>query len=193
MRKFTYKKNAGRAVIVVAVALLAFSALSKTVFAEKGEKTPPAPAAATAPAMAELGWTVRCPEHKDQDKKKEAQNRCEAFQRLEVAETHARVAEFAVGFPKSGEESARGAVILPLGILLEQGVLMRIDEGKAAAFKIQYCTNGGCVSFINLDKNTLEDMKKSESVHFVFKAVNGQNVDLSMKLAGFAKVLKQIL
>jgi invasion protein IalB len=183
-----------RAVIAIAVSALALGCLVfvKASFAEKAAAKPPAAAAAPAPAKeeptaVELGWTKRCPEKP----KDGSPLKCEVFQRLEVKQTHARVAEFAVGFPKE-KDKALAAVVLPLGILLTQDIVIKIDDGKPMSFKVQYCTNDGCVSFIDLGSDVLEELKKGSSVHFMFKAMNNQNVDLTMGLSGFGKALKEI-
>lgn len=140
--------------------------------------------AASAPASGDL-WTVRCQES---DKAKE---HCEVFQRLIVKESGARVAEFAIGFPEK-KDAARGVVVLPLGILLQPGVEMKIDEGKAYAFKVRYCTQAGCFAYVNLDQALLDLMKNGEVARFVFKSADGKDVNLSMPLTGFGKALKEI-
>lgn len=141
-----------------------------------------------APSVVERGWALRCPEEQ-KDKKKQ----CEVFQRLDMKDSSAaRVAEFAVGFPDK-KEPARGVVILPLGILLEQGVSMKIDDGKPFVFKTRYCTNAGCFSYVNLDKTLLGSLKKGKAVAFQFKSATGQDINLIMNLSGFEKSLKEIL
>ncbi len=130
-------------------------------------------------------WTVRCQES---DKKRE---HCEVFQRLIVKETGARVAEFAIGFPED-KNVARGVIVLPLGMLLQSGVEMKIDEGKPFAFKIRYCTQAGCFAYVNLDKALLDLMRNGTAAHFQFKAADGKDLTLQMPLSGFGKALKEI-
>lgn len=130
-------------------------------------------------------WTVRCQE---EDK---AREHCEVFQRLIVKETGARVAEFAIGFPEN-KDVARGVVVLPLGMLLQSGVEMKIDEGKPFAFKVRYCTQAGCFAYVNLDKALLDLMRNGMAANFMFKAADGKDVNLKMPLSGFGKALKEI-
>lgn len=166
---------AGLAALLVSGATLV---LTNAFAAGKEEKT----ASATPPGDL---WTVRCQES---DKAKE---HCEVFQRLIVKESGARVAEFAIGFPEK-KDLARGVVVLPLGILLQPGVEMKIDEGKAYAFKVRYCTQAGCFAYVNLDKDLLGLMKSGTAARFVFKSADGKDVNLSMPLTGFGKALKEI-
>lgn len=174
--------GAGRIVAVafaLAVALGLFVFINGQAVAGK-EGAPPADSA--------VAWTLRCQPQKEgaaaDDKKS-----CEIFQRLVVKESLARVAEFAIGFPE-GSEIARGVIVLPLGILLQPGVEMRIDDGKPYAFKIRYCTEAGCFAYVNLDKDLLETMRKGTSANFAFKAADGKDVNLSMTLSGFGTALK---
>lgn len=144
---------------------------------------------AAGPQVVESGWSVRCPEGAD---RKKAPRSCEVFQRLQVQQSGMLVSELAVGFPK-GRETARAAVILPLGVLLEKGIVMKVDEGRPVPVKVEYCTNGGCYAFMDIKNETLEEMKKGKAAHFLFKALGGQNVDLATSLSGFGKVLKEIM
>jgi invasion protein IalB len=165
----------------------------------------PAPAKADAakqPAneVVETGWAQRCPQPPKADDKsapapKADKKQCEIFQRINMKETSARVAEFAVGFPqeKTFEKgAARGVVILPLGILLEEGVQMKIDSGKPLLFKTRFCANAGCFSFVKLNKDVLDDMRKAKFVNFLFKTSAGQNVSMIMSMKGFDDQMKGI-
>lgn len=172
-----------RALVLAGVATLLAAAvtfiLTSAFAAGKDEK------AAQTASKTETLWTVRCQE---EDK---ARAHCEIFQRLIVKETGARVAEFAIGFPES-KDVARGVIVLPLGMLLQSGVEMKIDEGKPFAFKIRYCTQAGCFAYVNLDKTLLDLMRNGTVANFTFKAADGKDVNLQMPLSGFAKALKEI-
>lgn len=138
-----------------------------------------------------VAWTVRCQPQKEGAATAD-KGACEIFQRLVVKESMARVAEFAIGFPDGGEV-ARGVVVLPLGILLQPGVEMRVDTGKPYAFKIRYCTEAGCFAYVNLDKAILDNMRQGTAANFLFKSADGKDVNLSMTLAGFSTALKSLV
>ncbi|MCE9507751.1 MAG: invasion associated locus B family protein [Alphaproteobacteria bacterium] len=143
--------------------------------------------------IVERGWQQRCP--KTKDKQTADKKQCEIFQRIDMKKNSLRLAEFAIGFPREkGMDSgaARGAIILPLGILLEQGAQMKIDDGKPLAFKIRFCTNTGCFSYLTFSKNVLNSMKKAKSVSFLFKTADGRKVNLVMGLGSFEKALQEI-
>ena len=139
--------------------------------------------------VVEHGWAKRC----DAPKKSEEKGHCEVFQLLDTKEKSQRIAEFAIGTAEKKDKiAARGVAILPLGMLVEPGVAMKIGDDKPASFKIRYCTPGGCYGFINIDKSMIDSLKKSKSVSFQFKSVDGQNVNIVMNLNGFEKALKEI-
>ena len=139
-------------------------------------------------------WRSRC--GKDEKTGKESKDKCEVYQRISVKKTKARIAEMALGFPidEKGKKSksARGVVILPLGILLENGIVMKIDDEKPAVFKVRFCTNSGCVAYVNLDKKLLTSMKKGKNINFIFKSSVGQDVNIVMSLKGFTWALTKL-
>jgi invasion protein IalB len=176
---------------VALFAVLVLGVIAGSSFADEAKKDP----AKTAPGnqVVERGWTQRCPEQKPDQKP--GKKLCEIFDRIDMKESSMRVAEFAVGFPQEKgleKDAARGVVVLPLGILLDVAVQMKIDDGKPLVFKNRFCTNAGCFSFISLGKDILDSMKKAKAVAFLFKTSEGQNVNLIMTLGGFEKALQEI-
>jgi invasion protein IalB len=195
------KKKIGALALILALVLGAL--FVKSCLAEKSQKQDKQPAAsaapkssgAAAPEIAETNWELRCTDEKGvQTKDKTASSKCETYKVLVLGTSHTRVAEIAASIPDPKDpEAARAAIVLPLGIRLDQGVALKIDDNKPFGFNLLYCTNEGCFSLINMNKDLVEQMKKGDSVHFIFRAMNGQNVNLSFKLAGFGKALKQTM
>lgn len=172
---------------LLSLAALLFTA-TPALAAEAKKAAAPAAAKAAAPKqeIVDTGWQKRCPDKTNKN--------CEIFERMQV-KGGARVAEFAIGYdPKNSDHSvARGAVVLPLGILLQPGVALKIDDDKPAAiFQNRYCTNDGCFSFVNFNKDILNALKKAKVVHFLFKGAEGQDVNLVMNLKGFEEALKTL-
>ena len=169
--------------VVIFVLLLAMPAFAEAPKGKEKDKAPPQ-------EITERGWTLRCPDVKKGEKKY-----CEIFQRLDMKDAaDARVAEFAIGFPEDEKKNvARGVIVLPLGILLESGVAMKIDDNEPFVFKTRYCTNAGCFSYVSLSKDLLTSLRKGKTVTFQFKSFAGQDVNLIMNLVGFEKSLKEIL
>lgn len=128
-------------------------------------------------------WAVRCNQQTD--------GYCETYWRYTVPETGQRVAEFAVGYPKDAK-AARGVMVLPLGILLTDDVQMQIDNGQAFKFKVRYCTDNGCLAYLNINKELLGMLRNGTLAVVSLKNMQGQNVRIEIPLAGFAKKYDQV-
>jgi invasion protein IalB len=133
-----------------------------------------------ATAQAQSAWVKRCED-----------TRCEIVQRLMDQESKSRVLEMAIGFPP-GKDSARGVIILPLGVDLSQPFSLTIDEGTPLGFKVRYCLGDGCYAFLTLPPDVLTSMKKGTLGVLTFKTFDGQPGRLPLALDGFAASLSQI-
>jgi len=178
--------------ILIAVSIL-ITALGVSVSYAKEEAKPAEAAAAPADdkkiTFEESNWEKRC--QKDEKTGKEDKKLCEIFKLIRVQESKGRVAEFAIGkSDKNKEGTYSGVVVLPLGILLEEGIIFKIDDNKPVMFKPRFCAQVGCVSYISLDETLLKTMKKGEKISFVFRSSNGQKVNIDMVLSGFGKALE---
>ncbi|MCF8496580.1 MAG: invasion associated locus B family protein [Alphaproteobacteria bacterium] len=135
-------------------------------------------------------WFVRCNQESPENVTAK-RGKCEAFQRLVVKESKKRLAEFAIGFPDDKAE-ARGIVVLPLGILLQAGVEMKIDEGRSFKFDVRYCDNGGCYAYLNLTPEILDIMRGGTKATLSFMSAKPQTVNVEMSLEGFGKALAEV-
>lgn len=136
---------------------------------------------------ADAPWSVRC----EGEEQKVDKGRCEMFQRLVLKENGMRVAEMAIGFP-SGKKDARGALILPLGMMLAEGAQMKIDDGQLFKFNIRYCLKDGCYAFLNLNEKLLGLMRKGKTATIIFKMLDGKEAVIPLSLSGFTKAVEQI-
>ena len=136
-------------------------------------------------AKTEALWTKRC------ETEGEKKGQCELFQRLIVKETGKRVVEFAVGYPEKKDE-ARGVIVLPLGILLTEGVKLQIDAGQTFSVKPRYCGPEGCYAYVNLNKQMLDLMRKGKEAGISFQTLQGKTITVKLSLEGFGKSLKEI-
>jgi invasion protein IalB len=146
--------------------------------AEKTAEAPPGPA-----------WVVRCnKEMKDEGTKR---GRCEIVQRLIVKETGKRFIEAAVSFPKD-KSDARGVFVVPLGILLQPGLQMKIDDGKPFKFQVRYCDGNGCFGYVDLNAQILDAMKKGTKLTLTFQALNQKVINVEITLKDFVTALQEV-
>lgn len=136
------------------------------------------------PAQAQSAWVKRC-------EGEGAAQTCEMVQRLMDQESQSRVLEVAIGFP-AGIDSARGVIILPLGVDLSQPLTLSIDGGAPLGFKVRYCLGDGCYAFLTLPADVLTNMKKGSLGVLAFKTFDGQPGRLPLSLEGFAAALAEI-
>lgn len=188
-------KIAVLAVIVIAVlAFLLLGGDDATAPAQKMAQTSSQQELSDAPAQAQPteAWLTRCEE--PQEGTETTTPYCEVFQALVMQETNQRFAEFAVGFPQDASEKgiARGVIVLPLGILLTDGIQMQIDDGQKYKFQVRYCGNNGCFAFVNLNKGLLDELRKGSETKIIAKATTGQDMIIKMTLKGFKKALQKI-
>ena len=165
-----------------------------------------APAHAARKADSYDSWTVRC------EGEGKAQL-CEAFQRLTHAESGMRVMEFAIGFPQAEREvqknltaiappsaalqmgrdmPGRGVIVLPLGIMLTEGVILKIDQSKRYPFEVRYCTAEGCYAYIDLPRATVDHLGRAMNATISFQTLDKRFITLPIDLKGFGSAVQAI-
>ncbi len=129
-------------------------------------------------------WQIRCGEV-------QGKKICEMVQRISVAKTGQRVAEFSIAKMDSKGVS-RASVALPLGLAVQEKILMKIDDNKPVSFRIKYCVPAGCVSNLSLKEKIINMMKKGNKLYIIAKSADGKPVNIVMSLKGFTKKNKEI-
>ncbi len=142
-----------------------------------------------APAQSANGdaWQVRCAN----DDTKPKRGRCEAVQVQTMTDSGQRLIEFAIGFPE-GSSDARGVLVLPLGIMLQPGGTIKVDEEKPLNFGIRYCMPNGCYAYLSLNEDIQNIMAKGANALLTIQANNGKNININMPLSSFSKALKDV-
>lgn len=196
MRAQKTKRAVSLAVTLVMVAVLGSVAL-KTADAKNATKAAPVPAAEV---PVNNDWQARCQDIKDGEKATGPY--CEAVQSLYVIQkdedpaksTTQRVAEMAVGYPPgSSAKAAQAVAILPLGIIVNEKVVIEIDGNDMMKFEIRFCDVGGCIGIFNLDKGAIQKMRKGKELSFKTKTMAGQPVVIGLPLAGFDTVIGKLI
>ncbi len=139
-------------------------------------------------AAKEPAWQERC---NDKVKRANGKPYCEMVSTLVVQETGQRFLEFAIGYPE-GSPSARGVVTLPLGVMLTEGVSLKVDDGPLMRFQVRYCNAGGCYAFLNLGDEVLGQFKKGNQAVFSLVASDQKRLSVAVPLSGFSKRLSSI-
>lgn len=141
---------------------------------------------------------------------------CEAFQRLTHAESGMRVMEFAISFPppeglqedkeKTGksiapdsqaimpaaDRRARGVIVLPLGIMLPDGVMLTIDNQHRHKFEVRYCTAEGCYAYITLQGGVVDQLRRAMNAQISFRTLDKRDIKMPLNVKGLGAALLAI-
>ncbi len=141
-----------------------------------------APAAAAAPkdGQAFQDWMVKC------EGGEGVTERCFAFQNIVVTESRQQLLVLAAGYlgPK-GEPWV--ILTVPLGVLLQSGLALKVDEGERFDTVFKICTAKGCEAGIPLDDDLLRLMKAGLVARIAFlDAITGRQITVPVSLKGFS-------
>lgn len=103
-----------------------------------------------------------------------------------------RVLGVELNVPTSGAMS--GVLVLPFGLLFDNGVTLQLDE-KAPMAPLRYrtCLPNGCVVMLNFDAATTAALKTGTALKVKVVADGGKEAQLSISLQGFDSALDRIL
>jgi invasion protein IalB len=101
-------------------------------------------------------------------------------------EAGAFMASVAMQEPR-GEQRRQLIVIVPLGVSVQSGVLMRVDGNVAIPAKIGTCLQNGCFAGVDLGEDLLRPMRGGQTLFITVRPSQGPALDLAVPLAGFAQ------
>jgi invasion protein IalB len=127
-------------------------------------------------------WTKICGKDQQQANAKEV---C-----LVIKEARLETGQFVAGavlVEPEGEQRKILRVTLPLGMQLQQGTRVIIDQGTPTQRPYVICFPNGCMSDYDADLDMVGKLKKGQGL--IIQAINagGQPISLSLPLADFAK------
>jgi invasion protein IalB len=85
------------------------------------------------------------------------------------------------------EGGLKGTMILPFGLALTRGVVLRVDDGEpgeAQAFST--CLPAGCIVPLAGDDSLVEALRSGQALHVLVSERTGQALQLTVPLKGFA-------
>ncbi len=186
--------------IVAALAALAFAGVS---FAQHGPKnakdgakakaqpqaqaTPtPSPSATPAPAPAPPGWIARC-----SSPGRDAPLECAMEQSAVLTKTGQLVALVNIRVP--GDTRAPVALVqLPLGLNLQAGAKLQVDDGKSVELPIQTCENRGCYASLPVSPELLNALRAGKQLKVVFQDLAKETIAIPMSLTDFTAIYDKI-
>lgn len=164
---------------------LAFLAVCCTgIFAAHAQQAPTLPGGASSLNETHGDWTVVCVL---QDNNK----RCSLSQQQVDAQSRQRM--LAIELAAVADGKAEGALVLPFGLALEKGVVMRVDEGKPLpALAFRTCLPAGCVVPVSFDTAMVTALRKGKQLQLEAVADGGNPISFSVSLSGLAGALDRV-
>lgn len=95
---------------------------------------------------------------------------------------------------QEGQEATQVLLVTPLGILVQAGVIMQIDDDEEAISQLPIlrCTQGGCYSEFILPEEGLNKLKKGGQLHAYYTAPTGKKLKATYSLKGFTKAYSKV-
>lgn len=124
-------------------------------------------------------WELRCEQPAGA-----AREQCALIQSV-VAEDKANANLVVIVLKTSDGKSRLMRVIAPLGVLLPNGLGLKIDEvdiGRAGFVK---CLPSGCVAEVTMDDKLLDQLKNGKTATYIIHQVPDEGIGLPLTLGGF--------
>ena len=131
-------------------------------------------------------WTIKC------EGEEGAAERCVAFQNIVVTQSRQQLLTVAVGYlgPK-GEPWV--ILTVPLGVLLQSGVALKVDEGPRFDAPFKICTAKGCEAGIPPEDDVLWLMKAGLVARIAFlDGITGRQITVPVSLKGFSAAFRTL-
>jgi invasion protein IalB len=181
------------AVLATVVALVVFAGVGVSLAQQppkaKGQVPPqatptPSPSAAAAPAQ--TGWAARC-----SSPARDTPLECAMEQNAVLTKTGQLVVLVNIRVP--GDTRAPIALVqLPLGLNLQAGAKLQVDDTKSVDLPIQTCENRGCYASIPISPEMLATLKSGKQLKILFQDLAKETIAIPMPLNDFAAAYDKI-
>jgi len=81
---------------------------------------------------------------------------------------------------------------VPLGVLLQPGLSITVDDGEPLELGYSICNNNGCIASFPLRDRIREALKRGINADVVVATANGQEIVISVSLKGFTAALEAL-
>jgi invasion protein IalB len=135
---------------------------------------------AQAAVRAKFGdWEMRC-----ETPTGAATEQCALVQRL-IAEDNAEIFLVIQVLKTSDGKSRLLRVIAPLGVLLPNGLGLKIDQTDIGRAGFVKCLPSGCVADVTMDDKLIDQLKSGKVATFIIHQVPDEGIGLPLTLQGF--------
>lgn len=131
-------------------------------------------------------WVVRCLEPQAGQPK-----RCEMVQVLSDRNSQREVLVMVVGYVDQ-KSQPQAVFVLPLGILLPQGLTLKVDQGAPKTIGFRHCEPQGCIAPWQMTEVELNALRAGTTLTVSVSDHGGKPVDLPISLKGFTAALGKV-
>lgn len=124
-------------------------------------------------------WELRCEQPAGA-----AREQCALIQSV-VAEDKANANLVVIVLKTSDGKSRLMRVIAPLGVLLPNGLGLKIDEADIGRAGFVKCLPSGCVAEVTMDDKLLDQLKNGRTATYIIHQVPDEGIGLPLTLGGF--------
>jgi invasion protein IalB len=134
-------------------------------------------------------WSIACAIQTGQDGVKT--KLCALSQQQIAGQTRQRV--LAIELRPEGD-SVSGALVLPFGLALQQGVTYQLDDGALGSPQyFRTCLPAGCLIDLDFDARTVASLKAGQMLKVKTHADGGQEMVFSVSLTGFSSAYDRVV
>lgn len=134
------------------------------------------------------GWTVRC-----RDQSNKALPACDISQAATKRDTGETLLTTSFTYLVAQKKYV-GQVVLPLGFLIQPGILIRLDEKTDIKdWKIIRCTDRGCFVEKAMEAEALKPFRSGKSGVVVVINIDGKGVGYPLSLDGFSAAIDEMV
>ena len=132
-------------------------------------------------------WVHRC----TQDEQSGKEN-CQIVQRLSQTESGKRVVEVIISDATGEQGKRRAVIVLPLGVAIQPGVRLEIDEHEPYSFNISHCLPNGCYAVLDLPTDLTDKLKRGNEAKLTMATFQGKTVSMTLTLKGFTSAFNKL-
>ncbi len=132
-------------------------------------------------------WTVQCA---NQQQGESMLRVCQMSQKLWQQDTGQRILSFAIG---KAEAATKATLVLPFGLLLSEGVRVKIAENEILGADYRTCLPAGCVAEFELSDEVIGELEGTDVASVVMTAISGQEVVTDVSLEGFSAAYQRLI
>jgi invasion protein IalB len=89
----------------------------------------------------------------------------------------------------SGSSGLVALLRVPLGVALQQGLQLRIDQGAEQTFAFHHCRTEGCIALVPVGAALRRSLERGKEARVMFTTIGGQTLGVPLSLLGITRGL----